>query len=83
LREGDDPVLSVPTVRVEAVDTTAAGDAFTAALAVGLAEGRPMADAVRLGCAAGTLAVTRFGAQPAMPTRAEVDAFLHRLKGPT
>jgi ribokinase len=79
LREGDSAAVWVPTARVEAVDTTAAGDAFTAALAVALAEGRPMTDAVRLGCAAGTLAVTRFGAQPAMPTRAEVEAFLPRL----
>jgi ribokinase len=80
--EGEGPGVCVPTPRVEAVDTTAAGDAFTAALAVGLAEGLPLPVAARLGCAAGTLAVTRFGAQPAMPTRAEVEAFLPRLDTP-
>lgn len=61
---------------IEVVDTTAAGDAFTAGLAVGLAEGRSLAEAARLGCAAGTLACTVFGAQPAMPTREKVDRFL-------
>ena len=65
----------VPTQKVEVVDTTAAGDAFTAALAVGLAEGRDLGEAVRFGCAAGTLATTRFGAQRSMPSRAAVDRF--------
>lgn len=59
------------------VDTTAAGDAFTAGMAVALAEGRGLIDAARFGCAAGTLACTVFGAQPAMPTRPEVDEFMH------
>jgi ribokinase len=70
----------IATAEVEAVDTTAAGDAFTAALGVGLAEGRTLRDAVRFACAAGTLAVTRFGAQPAMPERAEVEKFLPQLR---
>lgn len=69
----------VPTARVEAVDTTAAGDAFTAALALGLAERLDPLDAVRLGCAAGSLATTRFGAQQAMPKRAEVERFLENV----
>jgi ribokinase len=77
--EGSGPPEWVPTARVEAVDTTAAGDAFTAALAVELAGGVPLREAARLGCAAGTLAVTRHGAQPAMPTRGEVEAFLPRI----
>ena len=59
---------------VEAVDATAAGDAFVAGLAVGLGEKLPLAEAARLGNAAGALAVTRMGAQPAMPTRQEVQA---------
>lgn len=67
---------AVPACRVQVVDTTAAGDAFTAALAVGLCEGRLLKEAVRLGCAAGTLATTRAGAQPAMPTRQEVERLL-------
>ena len=58
------------------VDTTAAGDAFTAGLAVALAEGRSLSDAARFGCAAGTLACTKFGAQPAMPLREEVTRWL-------
>ena len=58
---------------VQAIDTTAAGDAFTAALAIGLVEGRSLAEATRMACAAGSLATTRRGAQDAMPTRGEVD----------
>lgn len=61
---------------VRAVDTVAAGDAFNGALAVYLAEGAPLADAVRVACAAGALAVTTTGAQDSMPTRASVDALL-------
>ena len=63
----------VPARRIEAVDTTAAGDAFTAALAVALAEGRNLPDAVKWGCAAGTLAALTPGAQPSMPTRPMVE----------
>ena len=62
----------VCATKANVVDTTAAGDAFTAAFAVALAEGRSLRDATRFGCAAGTLACTKFGAQPAMPTRDEV-----------
>jgi ribokinase len=58
------------------VDTTAAGDAFVAGLAVGLAEGLSLVEAARLGNAAGAIAVTRLGAQPAMPTRSEVKRLL-------
>jgi ribokinase len=67
-----------PALRVEAVDATGAGDAFNAALAVALAEGRPLPDAGRLTVAAGALCVTRAGAQPSMPTRQEVEAALAR-----
>ncbi len=61
---------------VRVVDTTGAGDAFTAALTVALAEGRLLPGAVRFANAAGALAVTRFGTMVAMPTRQEVEAFL-------
>ena len=61
---------------VDVVDTTGAGDSFTAALAVALAGGRPMADALRRACAAGALATTRLGAQAALPTLDELDTFL-------
>jgi ribokinase len=72
----------VPAHRVDAVDTTAAGDAFNAALAVVLAEGGPLRDAMRIASAAGALSVTRRGAQPSMPTRGEVTEFLARLDLP-
>lgn len=58
--------------RVDAVDTTAAGDAFAAALGVRLAERTLLAEAVRFACRAGALAASRPGAQPAMPTREDV-----------
>jgi len=62
--------------RVTAVDGTAAGDAFTACLAVSLLEGRDDEEALTRACAAGALAASRFGAQPSLPTREEVDAIL-------
>lgn len=61
---------------VTPVDTVAAGDAFNGALAAALSEGRPLAEAARWAMAAGALAVTRRGAQGAMPTRAELLALL-------
>jgi ribokinase len=68
--------VHLPSYQVNVVDTTAAGDAFVAGLAVGLAEGLPLEEAARWGNAAGAIAVTRLGAQPAMPTRAELQAML-------
>lgn len=61
---------------VEAVDTTAAGDTFNGAFAVGLAEGMSVACAATFANAAGALSVTRPGAQSSIPRRDEVDAFL-------
>jgi ribokinase len=61
-----------PAFPVSAVDTVAAGDACNAGLAAALCAGLPLAEAVRWGLAAGALAVTRPGAQQAMPTRAEL-----------
>jgi len=66
----------VPAFRVQAVDTTGAGDAFNGALAVALAEGRPLLDAVRFACAAAALATTKMGAQPSLPYRHEIDKLL-------
>jgi ribokinase len=71
----------VPGVPVTVVDTTGAGDAFTSALAVALAEGQPLLAAVRFAGAAGALAVTRLGVVPALPTRAEVEAKLAESAG--
>lgn len=65
-----------PSFEVRVVDSTGAGDTFNAALAVFLHEGLPKA--VRRACAAAALAVTRLGAQPGMPHRQELDAFLGR-----
>jgi ribokinase len=59
--------------RVDAVDGTAAGDAFTACLVVSLLERRPPEEALERACAAGALAASRRGAQPSLPTTAEVD----------
>ncbi len=61
---------------VQPVDTTGAGDAFTAALAVTLAEGQDIVRAATVGAAAGALAATVFGAAPSMPTRDQVNQFL-------
>jgi ribokinase len=71
-----DGVTRVPAFRVKAVDTTAAGDAFVGAFGVALAAGQSPADAMRFASAAAAISVTRVGAQPSMPTRAEVEAFL-------
>ena len=65
---------------VEAVDSVGAGDAFNGALAVAIAEGSDLPQAVRMASAAGALAVTRVGAQDSMPFRQEVDALL-RVSG--
>ena len=61
---------------VDAVDTTAAGDSFNGALGTALAAGEPLSDALRFASAAAALACTRRGAQPSLPTRAEVDRLL-------
>jgi ribokinase len=76
LLERGEEVARAPSPRVEAVDGTAAGDAFTACLVVSLLEGRPREEALRRACVAGALAASRFGAQSSLPTAAEVDAAL-------
>jgi ribokinase len=64
---------TVPAHRVNAIDATAAGDAFNGALAVALAEGKTLDAAVRWANAAAAISVTRLGAQPSIPRRAEID----------
>jgi ribokinase len=76
LLEVGEEVARAEPPRVEAVDGTAAGDAFTACLLVSLLEGRDREESLRRACAAGALAASRFGAQPSLPTAAEVDAIL-------
>jgi ribokinase len=73
---GPDGEFTSPGFKVEAVDTTAAGDTFNAALAVALAEAQPLPSALRFANAAAALSVTRRGAQASIPARTEVDALL-------
>ena len=68
--------VSVPAFKVEAVDTTAAGDTFCGAFAVALVEGKPLKEALQFASAAAAISVTRMGAQPSAPTRKEIDTFL-------
>jgi ribokinase len=75
LEDGREVARAAPP-EVDAVDGTAAGDAFTACLAVSLLEGLDREDALRRACAAGALAASRFGAQPSLATADEVDAIL-------
>jgi ribokinase len=75
LEHGKEVARAAPP-KVDAVDGTAAGDAFTACLAVSLLEGRDRDDALHRACAAGAIAASRFGAQPSLPTADEVDAIL-------
>ena len=65
---------------VNAIDTVGAGDTFTAALTLALVEGQSPEDALNFACAAGAAATTRAGAQPSLPTRAEVLALLPGLQ---
>ena len=64
--------------RVEATDTTAAGDTFNGALVAGLIENKSIHDAIIFAHAAAAISVTRFGAQTSIPSRQEVDTFLHQ-----
>jgi len=77
LEDGQEVARAEPPP-VEAVDGTAAGDAFTACLVVSLLEGRAREEALRRACAAGAIAASRPGAQPSLPTAAEIDAILAR-----
>ena len=76
LLEGGQEVARATPPPVEAVDGTAAGDAFTACLLVSLLEGRPREEALTRACAAGAIAASRAGAQPSLPTAAELEEIL-------
>jgi ribokinase len=75
LEDGEEVARATPP-KVDAVDGTAAGDAFTACMVVSLLEGRDREDALRRSCAAGAIAASRLGAQPSLPTAAEIDDIL-------
>jgi ribokinase len=83
LREGERQVAEARPPAIEALDGTGAGDAFVAALVLGLLEERPHQEALTRACAAGALAASRPGAQPSLPTAAEVDAILGAPPGVT
>lgn len=75
LEDGEEVARATPPA-VEAIDGTAAGDAFTACLLVSLLEGRDLDEALARACAAGAVAASRVGAQPSLPTAAEIDAIV-------
>ena len=77
LEDGEEVARATPP-NVDAVDGTAAGDAFTACMVVSLLEGRDREEALRRSCAAGAIAASRMGAQPSLPTAAEIDGILRR-----
>ncbi|MGC9317464.1 MAG: ribokinase [Armatimonadota bacterium] len=72
----DDGARIVRGYVVDVMDTTGAGDAFAGALGTRLAEGSPVEEAIAFANAAGAMAAARFGAQPSLPTRAEVEALM-------
>ena len=72
----NDRMESVPAVKVDAVDTTAAGDAFTGSLAVGLAQGKTLYDAALFANYVAALSATKMGAQSSMPAGEAVDSFI-------
>jgi ribokinase len=74
--------LAIPSLCVDSIDTTGAGDTFVGVLAGALDEGVSLLDATRLGCVAGALACTQLGAQSAMPDRCTISEHLSQL-GPT
>jgi len=71
-----------PAVKVNAVDATAAGDAFTGSLAVGLAQGKTLAEAALFANYVAALSVTKMGAQSSMPAREEVESFVRAVREP-
>jgi len=78
LLAGQDGREFIPGQIVKAVDTTAAGDAFTGALAFSLANGSSLREAAAYASSVAALSVQKFGAQSSMPTKTEADAFINR-----
>jgi len=78
----DDEMEFVPAVKVNAIDATAAGDAFTGSLGVGLAQGKTLADAATFANYVAALSVTKMGAQSSMPTKEAVESFVRAVREP-
>ena len=78
---GPDGEMRLPAFDVEAIDSTAAGEAFNAGLAVRLAAGDGLQDAIRYANACGAITASRRGSMPSLPSRQEVEAFLEARKG--
>jgi len=72
----------IPAFKVDAVDTTAAGDVYCGCLAVALVEGRTISESARFAAAASAISVTRLGAQPSAPFRSEIDEFRSHRPAP-
>ena len=66
----------IPSMRVKAIDTTGAGDAFNGGFVTALSEGKDIFEAARFGNAVGALSVTKIGTAPAMPHRSDIDRFM-------
>jgi ribokinase len=81
LLAGDEKTEFVPAIKVDAVDATAAGDAFTGALAVGLAQGQTLLAAAAFANYVAALSVTKMGAQSSLPTRDAVERFIEQESG--
>jgi ribokinase len=80
LTVSDEGTEFVEARKVTAVDSTAAGDAFTGSLAVGLARGQSLSEAALFANDVAAVSVTKMGAQPSMPTVQEVEAFISKMK---
>ncbi|HET9589945.1 MAG TPA: ribokinase, partial [Anaerolineales bacterium] len=74
-------IKHIPPFKVDVVDTTAAGDAFIGGFASARLQDQPLEEAVRYGCACGALTATKFGAQPSLPSKEDVENFLSLRRG--
>ena len=75
-----DRMVHIPALKVDVIDTTAAGDVFCGSLAVAITEKKGLEEAVKFATAASALSVTKMGAQPSAPNRKEIDNFINTLK---
>lgn len=80
---GEQGQFLVPGIRVEAVDTTGAGDAFNGGFAAAIALGADIRNALQFANCTGALSVTKPGTAPAMPQRTEIDALMQKVYGKT